>query len=192
MGAQLGRLWADKGHSVIAGLREGGRGTETAKKLGISAATPAAAVREADVTVLAVPWQAVEGTLASLGALEGKILIDATNPLAKDLTVMTSDAGSAGEQVAQWARGARVVKAFNTIGAALFGDPAFDMFYCGDDADAKQTARCLIEDTTMTPIDVGPLKNATHLEHLAGFWIELAVNGRMPGAFGFKLARHAR
>jgi 8-hydroxy-5-deazaflavin:NADPH oxidoreductase len=187
VGGQLGRLWAAKGHMVTAGLRGAGKGAETAKKLGVTVSEPAVAVKGADVIALALPWQAVEGALASLGPLDGRILLDATNPLAADLSVLVPEAGSGAEQVAQWARGARVVKAFNTIGAALFGDSDFDMFYCGDDKDAKSVVRGLIEDTTMSPVDAGPLKNARYLEQIAGLWVDLAVKGRMPGAFGFKL-----
>jgi 8-hydroxy-5-deazaflavin:NADPH oxidoreductase len=189
VGAQLGRLWVTKGHSVTAGLREGGKGTETAKKLGVTVCEPAAAVTGADVIVLALPWQAVEGALASVGPLDGKIVLDATNPMRADLSVVIPEAGSGAEQVSQWATGARVVKAFNTIGAALFGDPDFDLLYCGDDEDAKKVVRGLIEDTTMRPMDVGPLKNAGYLEHIAGLWVDLAVKGRIKGAFGFRLVK---
>jgi 8-hydroxy-5-deazaflavin:NADPH oxidoreductase len=188
VGAQLGRLWAAKGHTITAGLRQGGKGTDTARRLGIAVAEPAAAVGQADVIALALPWLAVESALASLGPLDRRILLDATNPLTKDLSVIVPEAGSAGQQVAQWAKGARVVKTFNTIGATRFGDPAFDMLYCGDDADAKDKVRSLIEDTSMTPVDVGPLKNAAYLEQIAGLWIDLTLNRRIEGAFGFKLA----
>ena len=189
VGAQLGRLWVGKGHAVTAGLREGSKETEPAAKLGAIVAEPARAVTGADVIALALPWQAVEGTLASIGPLDGKIVLDATNPLRADLSVIVPEAGSGAEQVSQWAEGARVVKAFNTIGAALFGDPDFDMLYCGDDEDAKKVVRGLIEDTTMWPVDVGPLKNAGYLEHIAGLWVDLAVKGRLQGAFGFRLVR---
>ena len=103
--------------------------------------------------------------------------------------MIVPEAGSGAEQVSQWAEGARVVKAFNTIGAALFGDPDFDMLYCGDDEDAKKVVRGLIEDTTMRPVDVGPLKNAGHLEHIAALWVDLAVRDRLQGAFGLRLVR---
>jgi predicted dinucleotide-binding enzyme len=189
VGSQLGRLWSAKGHTITAGLRTGSKGADTAKQLGISVATPEVAVRQAEVIALALPWPAVQPAIAALGSLDGKIILDATNPLGTDFTVIPLKAGSAAEEVAHWAKGARVVKAFNTIGAALFGDGRFDMFYCGDDTDAKKTARSLIEDTTMTPIDVGPLKNAGYLEHMAGLWVDLAVRQRLAGAFGFKLVR---
>jgi len=189
VGAQIGRLWVAQGHLVTAGLRAGGKGTEKAKELGVTVAEPAAAVKGADVIALALPWQAVEATLASLGPIDGKIVLDATNPLRADLGVIVPEAGSGAEQISRWAKGAHVVKAFNTIGAALFGDPDFDMFYCGDDERAKDVVRGLIEETGMRPVDAGPLKNAGYLEQIAGLWVDLAVKGRIQGAFGFKLLK---
>jgi hypothetical protein len=91
--------------------------------------------------------------------------------------------------VAQWANGARVVKAFNTIGAALMGDSTFDMMYCGDDTAAKDVVRGLIADTGMKPVDVGPLSNAGYLEQVAGLWVDLVVKQRIPGAIGFNLVK---
>ena len=187
VGAQLGTLWAAKGHTITAGLREGSKATEKAKQLGVAVATPEVAIKQAEVIALALPWATVQSTFASLGSVDGKIIVDATNPLDSDLSVITLEAGSAGAQVARWAKGARVVKAFNTIGALSFGEGTFDMFYCGDDTGAKKTVRSLIEDTTMKPVDVGPLKNAGYLEHMAGLWVNLAVKQRLPGAFGFNL-----
>jgi 8-hydroxy-5-deazaflavin:NADPH oxidoreductase len=145
--------------------------------------------RAAEVIAIALPRQTVQSTLAAVGPLTGRVVQDATNPLANDLRVITPETGSGGEQIAEWTGGARVVKAFNTIGTRLFGNPAFDMFYCGDDASAKTTVRSLIEDTKMAPVDVGPLKNARYLEQMAGLWVDLAVQGRVQGAFGFKLVK---
>jgi predicted dinucleotide-binding enzyme len=185
----MGRLWVARGHAVAAGLRAGSKGTEKAKELGVTVAEPAAAVKGADVIALALPWKTVEATLASLGPLDGKIVLDATNPLRADFSVIVPEAGSGAEQVSRWVKGAHVVKAFNTIGAALFGDPDFDMLYCGDDAHAKDVVRDMIEDTRMRPVDAGPLKNAVYLEHIAGLWVDLAVNRRIQGAFGFNLLK---
>ncbi len=137
VGAQLGKLWAKKGHEVTAGLREGSKDRQKASDAGVAVATPAEAVKGAEVVVIALPWPAVESALKGL-ALDGKVVIDAVNPVGPDLGVQTPAAGSAALAIAQWANGARVVKAFNTIGAALMGDPAFDMMYCGDDAEAKR------------------------------------------------------
>ena len=188
VGAQLGKLWMAKGHEVTAGLREGSKDRQKATDTGASVATPADAVRGAEVVVIALPWPAVESTLKGI-SLDGKVVMDAVNPLGPDLSVQVPPAGSAGEQVAQWAKGARVVKAFNTIGSALMGDATFDMMYCGDDAAAKKVVSQLIADTGMKPVDVGPLSNARYLEQIAGLWVVLVVKQGTPGAFGFNLVK---
>lgn len=188
VGAQLGKLWAKKGHQVTAGLREGSKDRQKASDAGVSVATPPDAVKSADVVVIALPWPAVESTLKSL-PLDGQIVIDAVNPVDQNLSVLNLPAGSSAQQIVQWSKGARVVKAFNTIGAALMGDSSFDMMYCGDDAQAKKVVSGLIADTGMKPVDVGPLSNARYLEGIAGLWIDLAVKGRVQGAFGFNLVK---
>ena len=187
VGSQLVRLWTAAGHSLTVGLRSGSASEKAAKASGATVLEPHLAVEAAPVTVLALPWTAVEETLRGVASWKGKIIVDASNPLKKDLSVFVPESGSGAQQVAKWAPEAKVVKAFNTIGAALFGDPSFDMLYCGDDAEAKSTVRGLIQDSKMRPQDVGPLSNAIHLEHIAGLWIDLAVNGRIPGRFGFNL-----
>jgi hypothetical protein len=101
---------------------------------------------------------------------------------------------SAAETVAVWARTSRIVKAFNTIGAANYGNAQFgteraDGFYCGDDQDAKNVVKPLIEDIGLNPVDVGPLRNARALEPLALLWIDLAVNQGQGPNHGFKLLR---
>ena len=187
VGSQLVRVWMAAGHSLTVGLRSGSARGKEAIALGAKVLQPQDAVESAQITVLALPWPAVEETLRGVASWEGKILVDATNPVREDLSVLVPESGSGGQQVAEWASGARVVKAFNTIGAALYGDPAFDILYCGDDAEAKSTLRGLIADTKMRPQDVGPLKNAAYLEQIAGLWIDLAVKGRVQGRFGFNL-----
>lgn len=186
VGAQLGKLWVAKGHEVTAGLREGSKDRQKANDAGARVATLADAVKSAEVVVIALPWPGVESTVKGL-TLDGKVVLDAVNPLGPDLSVQAPPAGSAAEQIAQWAKGARVVKAFNTIGSALMGDATFDMMYCGDDAAAKKIVQGLIADTGMKPVDVGPLSNARYLEQVAGLWVDLVVKQRVPGAFGFNL-----
>ncbi len=123
------------------------------------------------------------------------MLIDCTNPLAADLQGLSVGLNtSAGEQVAGWARGARVVKAFNAIGAdsmghADFAGTAADGFYCGDDAKAKATVKGLVAEAGLNPVDVGPLRNARLLEPLALLWIDLAVNQSWGTNHAFKLLR---
>jgi len=180
VGGALGRIWTAKGHAVQFGKR---------------GASNAEATTSAQAVVLTVPWHAAQEAIRDCGNLAGKILIDCTNPLAPDLQGLTLGlTTSAGEQVAAWAPGAKVVKAFNTIGAARMGDADFggvaaDGFYCGDDAAAKQTVSGLIADAGMNPVDVGPLRNARLLEPLAMLWIDLAVNQKQGSNHAFKLLR---
>lgn len=189
VGSALAKLWVSAGHVVIAGLRPGSKHEETARQVGASIAEPAHGAQQAAVNVLALPWFAVEDALSSFGELGGKILIDATNPLDRDLNVIKPPAGSGGLQVADWAPGAKVVKAFNTIGAFLYGNNKFDALYCGDEPNAIETVRQLIVYTGMKPQFVGPLKNAGYLENIAGLWIDLTLNKRIDGAFGFNLVQ---
>lgn len=122
-----------------------------------------------------------------------KVLIDTTNALLPDLSALALPGStSAAGMIQTWQPTARVVKAFNTIGAAYLGNAqidgmAADGFYCGDDANAKTIAAELIAETGMTPQDVGPLRNARSLEAMAMLWIDMALHQHRSGRFGFKL-----
>jgi 8-hydroxy-5-deazaflavin:NADPH oxidoreductase len=199
VGGALGTRWAKIGHEVIFGTRDP-QGMEknqlAAKASGkTSAASFADTARQGEVLLLATPWPAAEEVIRGLGDLNGKILIDATNPLLPDLSGLTlGTATSAGERVAAWARGARVVKAFNTVGANIMENPAFEghrpvMFYCGDDADAKQVVAKLISELVFEPVDAGPLTQARLLEPFALLWISLALKQGMGRDFAFELLR---
>ena len=199
VGGALGRVWTRKGHEVIFGVPDA-QSERTRKAIAAlggagRAGTNAEAGAFGEVLVLSVPWPAARQAIESSGDLAGKVLIDCTNPLAADLKGLVVGLNtSAGEQVAEWARGARVVKAFNTIGAGNFGRTDFsgliaDGFYCGDDKAAKAVAKGLIADAGFNPVDVGPLRNARWLESLAMLWIDLAVNQGWGGDHAFKLLR---
>lgn len=153
------------------------------------------AVHACDVLLLATPWPATESLLESLGDLRDKVLIDATNPLKPDLSGLT-DSGdmSGGEMVASWAKNARVVKAFNTVGFNVMANPHFDsgsamMLYCGDDTVAKKVLIELAEDLGFEPADAGPLKQARVLEPLALLWISLALQYGWGRDFAFQTLR---
>jgi predicted dinucleotide-binding enzyme len=199
VGGALARVWTGKGHEVLLGVpdAQGERTRKTIATLGGKgrAGTNAEAGRFGEVLVLSVPWPAAQHAIESSGNLEGKVLIDCTNPIAADMKGLTVGLNtSASEQAAGWARGARVVKAFNTIGAGNFGRADFagvmaDGFYCGDEAAAKALAKGLIADAGLNPVDVGPLKSARWLEPLAMLWIDLAVNQHWGVDHAFKLLR---
>jgi 8-hydroxy-5-deazaflavin:NADPH oxidoreductase len=198
VGGALGKLWAGRGHAVRFGVPD--VGSEKIKALLASTAGKAQAGsnREAagasEVVVLSVPWPAAEQAIRDCGDLKSKVVIDCTNPLRSDLKgLAVGTTTSAGEQVAAWS-GAKVVKAFNTIGAGDYGNAEFsgtraDGFYCGDDEAAKAKVKPLIADIGLNPVDVGPLRNARLLEPLAMLWIDLALNQKWGSNHAFKLLR---
>jgi 8-hydroxy-5-deazaflavin:NADPH oxidoreductase len=80
-----------------------------------------------EVVVLATPWPATQAAIQSTGDLVGKIVIDRSSPLKPDLSGLEiGHTTSAAEKVAERARGARVFKAFNTIGFNVMADPVIE------------------------------------------------------------------
>ncbi len=199
VGGTLGKMWAAKDHEVAFGVRR----PNDAKVQALLAATGKRAravsvkdaVAGAEVVLLATPWSATEAALRDGGELRGKVVVDATNPLKADLSGLAiGHSTSAAEQVAGWAPGARVVKAFNTIGAAHMADPRFgtqraSMFICGDDASAKATVARLASELGFDPVDCGPLTQARLLEPLAMLWISMAYAYGAGPNIGFALLR---
>jgi 8-hydroxy-5-deazaflavin:NADPH oxidoreductase len=194
VGGALGRIWLSKGHQVTFGLPDPQKKRRDVVA-GAQITTNQEAVAQSDVVVLSVPWPAAQDAIRNSGDLDDKILIDCTNPLTPDLKgLVLGTTTSAAETIATWARTSRIVKAFNTIGAVNYGNAQFgtqraDGFYCGDDQDAKNAIKPLIEDTGLNPVDVGPLRNARALESLALLWIDLAINQGQGPNHAFKLLR---
>jgi predicted dinucleotide-binding enzyme len=198
VGGTLGRCWAKLGHQVVFGSREPSA-DDVKQLLAASGATArAASLKEAaqagEVLALATPWPVTEEILRGLGDLTGKILIDATNPLTRNFELEYGTTASGAEKVAQWAHGAKVVKAFNTVGYNIMANPAFGsdravMFYCSDDSIAKQTVKPLVEGLGFEAVDAGPLKQARVLEPIALLWISLAMAQGLGREFAFKLIR---
>ena len=184
VGGTLGKRWASNGHTVFFATRDP-ESAAIRTLLTESGPTAAAgplrdAVAHSEIVLLATPWPVTRQMLESAGDFDNRILIDATNPLAPDLSCLEcANTISGAESVAQWAPTARVVKAFNTVGNNVMDDSAFSapvaLFYCGDDASAKQTVAPLIRELGFDPIDAGPLGQARVLEPFALLWISLAV-----------------
>lgn len=184
VGATLGRRWSHAGHAVTFGSRQPEREKvqEVLERcaVGTRAVAPREAIADAESVLLAVPWPAARQTLADVGDLEGRVLIDATNPLTVDFSgIELGHTTSAAEQIAAWAPSARVVKAFNTASIKVMTDPTFGehraaMFYCGDDTAAKEIVKQLVSVLEFDPVDAGPLASARYLEPLAMLYIHLA------------------
>jgi NADPH-dependent F420 reductase len=199
VGSALGSRWAKAGHAVAFGSRhpQSEKVLEVVEKCGAGAraGSPAEAVADAEVILLAVPWGVARETLDELGDLRGRPVIDCTNPLLPDLSgIELGHSTSAAEQIAAAAPSARVVKAFNTASVRVMNDPKFGdyqatMFYCGDDAAAKAVVRQLIADIGFDPVDAGPLTSARHLEPLAMLYIHLAFKQGWGSNCAFKVMK---
>jgi predicted dinucleotide-binding enzyme len=199
VGGVLGRRWAHGGHTVIFATRDPQSGKIQSLLAEIDASARAGtmeeAMRESDVLLLATPWPATQQILESAGDFANRILIDATNPLKPDLSGLeVANTCSGGESVAKWARGARVVKAFNSVGNNIMADTHFlaaapALLYCGDDADAKKIVAPLIQELGFDAIDAGPLVQARVLEPFALLWITLAVKYGFGREMAFQFLR---
>ncbi len=199
MGGTLGRLWAEQGHQILFGVRDEqsfkaqrARSADSSGKFG----TALEAAEFGDVILIAVPWEATQDVLSTIATkLGGKVLIDCTNPILPDLSGLAiGHTTSAAEEIARWTPQARVVKAFNTVGAATlvdakYGDHSASVFVCGDDDQAKATVAALAESIGFEVIDAGELREARFIEPLAMLWIHLAMRGKFGSKIAVKLLR---
>ena len=124
-----------------------------------------------DVVVLAIWYAAVDDVLGRYGdQLDGKVVVDITNPIDVDaFEPLDLEAGSAAQEIAAKAPGAKVVKAFNTtfagkLGQGQVGGQPLDVLIASDAEDAKETVTRIVTDGGLRPIDAGPLKRAREIE----------------------------
>lgn len=142
------------GHEVMRASRDPSKLEAWASESGGMASTSDAACAWADLIVLAVKGTAAEASLDVCGQdnLQGKVVIDATNPIAAAppeegvLTFFTGPNDSLMERLQAKVPAAHFVKAFNSIGNAVMIDPQYGgekptMFICGNEAAAKATAK---------------------------------------------------
>jgi predicted dinucleotide-binding enzyme len=128
---------------------------------------------DGDVVVLAVWYAVVDDVIARYGdQLDGKVIVDITNPIdVEAFEPLALEAGSAAQEIAAKAPGAKIVKAFNTTFAGTLatgevGGQPLDVLIAGDDESAKATVSQLVGDGGLRPVDAGPLKRAHELEAL--------------------------
>ena len=197
VGLALAGAFTRRGETVVLGVPQPAKYAAAVAALGERArlTTTAEAVAAGDVVILAVPHAAVAAIADSVDDWQGKVLVDATNPLAPGLAGLTLGTTTSGaEELARRARGARVVKAFNTTGAENMADAAYPgglpmMPVCGDDADARQRVMALATLIGFEAVDMGPLMAARYLEPFAMTWIHLAFRQGFGRRFAFGLLR---
>lgn len=181
VGSALAKRFAKTSHQVLLGSRDDKTGQIAAEALGVRGGAATSFVAEADVIFLAVPFVNLPETLDRLGNMDGKIVVDCTNPLTSDylhLTIGHSD--SAGETCQRLVPRANVVKAFNAIFAAVvsaelsYGDIAPQVFLAGNDTESKNQVAALVREIGYDAVDTGGIESARYLEPLAELIIQLA------------------
>ena len=164
----------------IAATIANSRGPDSLKEaVAVLGPTIKAGTREqaaaADIVVIAVNWSKLPGAVAGLPAWDGRIVIDANNPIEAPLFKPVDLHGRISSQVvADLVSGARLVKAFNHLRAdVLASDPGADggrrvLFYSGDDSAAKAEVGALIDRLGFAGIDLGPLALGGKLAQFPG------------------------
>ena len=182
MGSAFARRFADAGHRVRLAATSLDKAQAVAAGIpGATGVDAAGRAADADVVLVATPYEQARAALATAGPLDGKVVIDITNPLTADFAGLSiGHDTSAAEEIAKAFPQAEVAKAFNTLFAQVIADNApfangqvAPAFVASDSARAKATATALAESIGLDTIDAGPLKNARYLEPLAGLNIHL-------------------
>jgi len=171
------------GYDVRIGSRTPGKLAAFSAESGVAGGTFADVAAWADSVVLAVKGTAAEEALLLAGEtnLSGKIVMDATNPIAAEppvdgvLKFFTGPNDSLMERLQARFPAARFVKVFSSVGAAFMVDPAFPggkptMFYCGNDAQAKAAVAKVLDQFGWERADMGTAVAARAIEPLCQLW----------------------
>ncbi len=173
VGSALGTVWVTAGHEVMFSSRHIEHDQSLAASLGAGAraGTTHEAAASGDVLLIAIPYGALPDVGKDLaGLIKGKVVIDACNPFPNrdgEIANWAREKG-AGLASAELLPGARVVRAFNAIGAARMGsayqEPGrIGMPIAGDDAEAVAAASRLIRDIGYEPVLIGGLEAGKYL-----------------------------
>ena len=171
------------GHEVMMGSREADKLAAFTSKNGIAAGDFAAAATFGEIVVVAVKGTAALSALSLAGDanLAGKVVIDATNPIADEppqagmLRYFTGPNDSQMERLQAAHPKARFVKAWSSVGNAFFVNPSFTggpptMFICGNDAAAKAEVTAILQVFGWGAEDIGGVEGARAIEPLCMLW----------------------
>ena len=200
VGKAFARGFAGLGHEVTIGSRSPEKLRDfVAESKGIASGTFHDAAAFGDLITLATLGTGTEDALRLAGPsnFDGKVVIDATNPLdfsgGMPPKLFVGHTDSLGERVQRSLPGARVVKAFNTVGNAFFVKPELpggppDMFIAGNDADAKKLVSQICTHWGWGVIDLGGIESARYLEPMCLVWV---LHGALSGSWthAFKMLR---
>jgi len=194
VGRALGEVWHKAGHDVIWDVRD----PDDAKHQDLPGGNIkpiGKGLKKSDLTVLAVPWSAIDDVASAIGPNYTGILVDCTNPIADDFSGLDfRGAASGAAYVKALFPKARVVKAFNQTGAGNMADADYPegqvlSFVCSTDETAASCVKQLSEDLGFDTVVVRGLDHARQLEEMAWLWISLAVKQGHGPNFAFSLTR---
>lgn len=202
LGSGLARRFATAGIKVVVGSRDGSRGVRVAREIerdvpeaGVLGGDNREAARWADVLVVAVPYEGHADLVRGLaGALAGKIVVDAVNPVGFDSRgayALDVPEGSAAQQAAALLPDSRVTAAFHHVSAPLLMDPEvtsidLDVLVLGDDREATDTVQALAGVIPgVRGLYGGRLRNAGQVEALTANLI--SINRRYKAHAGLRI-----
>ena len=195
IGSKIATNLASGGRSVIVADKTQAKAEELAKRLGSNAAVLPIdeAIRKADVVILAVYLDAMKDLIMRYrGDLEGKIVVDPSNPIAPDgkggfkKTIAADE--SSGQVIASLLpEGAELVKAFGTLGAESLASGANRspqravLFYATDYPEAGRVIASLVNASGFSPISIGGIDQSIRIE-VGGDLHEFGKLGRLVSA----------
>ncbi|MGI9204739.1 MAG: NADPH-dependent F420 reductase [Woeseiaceae bacterium] len=202
MGDSLGPRFAELGYRVVYGSRS--PDSDKVKALvertvgDASATTQVEAARQAGIVLTLVPWPAMATVAQNLGNLDGKIVIDVSMPFEQ------GDDGypqhlletSSAEMIQGWNPGAKVVKAFATLGSQVIDDPTVEgglisVPIAANDRGAKEKVAGIVATLGLDPVDFGPLRMARDIEIMQMIYmIPLSQNRAQNWEFFFRRSDH--
>ena len=181
MGGAIGLLWAEAGHQILFASRNPDQLMEL-----VQSAAPRASAGYADaaaffgeVVLLAVPPVAIPQIGEDFSHLmQGKVVIDISNPRLDREGPITNEwlEMGTGLAMAQYLPGVRLVKAFNTLGSRMLGNPIrngerIGVPIAGDDDEAVAIVVSLVRDAGFDPVIVGPLARASEFDRGSSVWV---------------------
>lgn len=130
---------------------------------------------QADIVFLAVPWKHLVSAVSGIPSWQGRIVIDATNPVIMPGFQLPDLGGkTSSEAVASLVPGATVVKVFNTLTPAVLGSNPQQaggrrvIFFSGDDAEPKKIVAGIIDKVGFAGVDLGKLNEGGKLQQFPG------------------------
>ncbi len=177
MGSALVKQLTGAGHTVRVTARDMAKARNVAAaNPGAIAAVPAEALGNSSVVIAATFYDDAVAALKSLGSLEGRVVVDISNPVTADFMALAiGHDTSAAEEIARALPEAEVVKAFNTVfapalanGPRLGNGSTIPVYIAGDSDRAKRTVSDLVRSMGFATVDAGALRNARYLEPLGG------------------------